>query len=127
MKKFVLILTGIAFSSLLSTTAVLAEDGAIQEMARITMSLNHFPSDDDKPKLKGIIDSDASTDEEADIAMAIANIEHKALEKDTERLTDIVEDDTSGAEARELAGILLRINHSPSDADKTALAALATK
>jgi hypothetical protein len=125
MNKFALVLTGIAITSLFSTGIVLADDAAIKTMARITMSLNHFPSDDDKAALKGIIDSDDSTEEAADIAMAIANIEHKVLEKDTDRLEDIIGDDSAGADARTLASILLRINHAPSDEDKTTLAALA--
>ena len=125
MNKFALVLTGIAITSLFSTGIVLADDAAIKTMARITMSLNHFPSDDDKAALKGIIDSDDSTEDAADIAMAIANIEHKVLEKDTDRLEDIIGDDSAGADARTLASILLRINHAPSDEDKTTLAALA--
>jgi hypothetical protein len=125
MNKFALVLTGIAITSLFSTGIVLADDAAIKTMARITMSLNHFPSDDDKATLKGIIDSDDSTEEAADIATAIANIEHKVLEKDTDRLEDIIGDDSAGADARTLASILLRINHAPSDEDKTTLAALA--
>ena len=125
MNKFALVLTGIAITSLFSTGIVLADDAAIRTMARITMSLNHFPSDDDKAALKDIIDSDDSTEEAADIAMAIANIEHKVLEKDTDRLDDIIGDDSAGADARTLASILLRINHAPSDEDKTTLAALA--
>ena len=125
MKKFALGLASIGIILLFSTGAALAEDGPIQTMAQITMSLNHFPSDDDKAVLKGIIDSDDSTDEEADIAMAIANIEHKVLEKDTERLNDIINDDNADADARKLASILLRINHAPSGDDKKALAALA--
>ncbi len=125
MKKFALILTGIGMASFLSAGVVFAEDGAIQTMARITMSLNHFPSDDDKAKLKGIIDSDDASEEEADIAMAIANIEHKVLDKDTERLEDIINDESTGADARKLASILLRVNHAPSDEDKSVLAALA--
>ena len=125
MNKFALVLTGIAITSLFSTGIVLADDAAIKTMARITMSLNHFPSDDDKATLKGIIDSDDSTEEAADIATAIANIEHKVLEKDTDRLKGIIGDDSAGADARTLASILLRINHAPSDEDKTTLAALA--
>jgi len=125
MKKFVLVLTGIAITSLFSTGFVLADDAAIKTMARITMSLNHFPSDDDKATLKGIIDSDDSTEEAADIAMAISNIQHKVTEKDTDRLEDIISDDSVGADAQKLASILLRINHTPSDEDKVTLAALA--
>jgi hypothetical protein len=125
MNKFALVLTGIAITSLFSTGIVLADDAAIRTMARITMSLNHFPSDDDKAALKGIIDSDDSTAEAADIATAIANIEHKVLETDTARLQDIIGNDSAGADARTLASILLRINHAASDEDKTTLAALA--
>lgn len=125
MKKIALILTGIAISSLFATGFALADDVAIKTMARITMGLNHFPSDDDKATLKGIIDSDDSSEEAADIAMAISNIEHKVVEGDTDRLEDIISDDSTDADARKLASILLRINHAPSDEDKTSLAALA--
>ena len=125
MKKFALLVTGIGITLLFATGVVLADDGAIQTMARITESLNHFPSDDDKATLEGIINSDDTSDEEADIAMAIANIEHKVIEKDIERLSDLINDDSTGEDARKLAGILLRINHAPSDEDKATLAALA--
>lgn len=125
MKKITLFLAVLGITLLCSTGVVQAEDGAIQTMARITMSLNHFPSDDDKAVLNGIIDSDDSSEEEADIAMSLANFEHEVLEKDTERLSDIIDDDSSAADARKLASIVLRINHSASVEDKTALAALA--
>lgn len=125
MKKLAIVLTCIAITSLFSTGLVLADEAAIKSMARITMSLNHFPSDDDKATLKGIIDNDDSTEEAADIAMAISNMEHKVLEKDTDRLEDIISDDSADADARKLASILLRINHAASAEDKTTLAALA--
>jgi inactivated superfamily I helicase len=125
MKKFVLILTGIGITLLCSTGIALAGDEAIQTMARITMSLNHYPSDDDKVALKGILDNDDNSEEATDIAMALSNFEHKILEKDTDRLSDIISDDSTDAGARKLATILLRVNHSPSDEDKTELSALA--
>ena len=125
MNKLALILTGIAISSLFSSGIVLADEAAIKTMARITMNLNHFPSDDDKATLKGIIDSDDSSDEAADIALAISNMEHKVSEDDVERLQDIINDDRTAADARTLASILLRFNHAPSAEDKKALAALA--
>jgi hypothetical protein len=125
MNKFAIVLTGIAITSLFSTGIVLADDAAIKTMARITMNLKHFPSDDDKATLKGISDSDDSTEEAADIAMAISNMQHKVLEEDADRLEDIISDDGTDADARKLASILLRINHAPSDEDKKTLAALA--
>lgn len=125
MNKFAFVLTSMAITSLLSSGIVLADEPAIKTMARITMNLNHFPSDDDKATLKGIIDSDDSSEEAADIAMAISNMQHKVLEEDVDRLEDIISDDRTGADARKLASILLRVNHTPSDEDKKTLAALA--
>tara|TARA_R110002096_G_scaffold148274_7_gene308873 strand:+ start:3112 stop:3495 length:384 start_codon:yes stop_codon:yes gene_type:complete len=125
MNKFAFVLTAIAITSLFSSGIVLADEAAIKTLARITMNLNHFPSDDDKAILKGIIDSDESSDEAADIAMAISNMQHKVLEDDAERLEDLISDDQIGADARKLASILLRINHAPSEEDKKTLAALA--
>ena len=125
MNKFAFVLTAIAITSLSSSGIVLADEAAIKTMARITMNLNHFPSDDDKATLKGIIDSDESTDEAADIALAISNMEHKVSEDDVERLQDIISDDRTDADARTLASILLRFNHAPSDEDKKTPAALA--
>lgn len=125
MNKFALVLTGITITSLFSTGFVLADDAAIKTMAQITMRLNHFPSDDDKAALKGIIDSDDSTEEAADIAVAISNFQHKVTEKDAERLEDTISDGNTETDARKLASILLRIHHTASDEDKTTLAALA--
>jgi hypothetical protein len=125
MKKSILVVASIGISLFCSAGVVQAEDGAIQTMARITESLNHFPSDDDKATLSAIVDSDESSEAEADIAMALANFEHKVPEADTERLKEVIDDDSTDADARKLASILLRTNHSPSDEDKTALAALA--
>ncbi|HNP63172.1 MAG TPA: hypothetical protein PKH39_04505 [Woeseiaceae bacterium] len=125
MNKLAFVLTTIAITALLSSGVVLANEAAIKTMARITMNLNHFPSDEDKATLKGIIDSDESSEEAADIALAISNMEHKVLDEDIERLQDIISDNRTAADARTLASILLRINHAASDEDKKALAALA--
>lgn len=113
-------------SLLLAGGLSFADSAAIRTMAKITMGLNHFPSDDDKAALSDIIDSDESSDDEAAIALALTNMQHKVTEADAERLVEIVEDEASDASARTLAGILLGVNHTPSGEDKTALAALAS-
>ena len=74
--------------------------------------------------LATIIESDDSSEEEAALAMALANMEHKVKAADAERLLDIVDDDLSDESARKLAAVLLRINQSPSDEDKLTLTAL---
>lgn len=120
-----IVLAGITFALLLAAGVVAAESAAIKTMATITMNLNHYPSGDEKAVLKGIIDSDESTKEEAAIAMALSNMQHKVSDADAERLENIVNDDKAGASSRKLAGILLNINHKPGDDAKKVLAALA--
>lgn len=124
MKKITLLVVSIGMTFLSSAGMAQDDDGAIETMARITKNLHQRPTDEDREALKSIIDSDDSTEAEADIAMALANFERKVVEKDTERLSDIVTDDETDEDARQLADILLRINDAPSDEDKTALAAL---
>lgn len=125
MKTFLTVLTGLALSLCLASGTAIAGSEAIQTMARITMNMNHFPSDADKAVLKQIIDSDDASEDEADIAMVISNIEHTIREKDIERLEDIIADDSAEDDVRELARILLRVNHKANDGDKATLAALA--
>ena len=103
----------------------LAEGDAIGTLARITMNLNHYPSDADKETLNAIIESDESSDDEVTIAMAILNMQHTVGAGDAQRLDELVTDDMVDESVRTLAGILMHINHSPSDEDKAALAELA--
>lgn len=126
MRKIRFALMGFCVTLLLASGLALADSEAIQTMAKITMGLNHFPSEDDKVTLNAIIDSDDSSDDQAAIAMALVNMQHKVTEGDAKRLVEIVEDEESDASARKLAGILLGVNHTPSGEDKAALAALAS-
>lgn len=119
-----LALAGFVATLLLTSGIAIADSSAISAMAKITMNLNHFPSDDDKAALKAIIDSDESSEEEAAIAMALVNMKHKVTEEDAKRLADIIDDPQSDGSARQLAGILLRVNHTPSDEDKATLAGM---
>ena len=125
MRKSGFVVVAIGIATFLTAGLVAAETDTIRALARITMNLNHYPSEEDKSILNKIIESDDALEEEAAIAMALANMEHKVTAADAERLADIVDDDFSDDAARKLAGILLNINHSPSDEDKVSLAALA--
>lgn len=126
MGKIRFALMGFCVTLLLGAGLAFADSAAIRTMAKITMSLNHYPSDDDKATLNAIIDGDESSDDEAAIAMALTNMQHKVTEDDAERLVEIVNDEQSSASARKLAGILLSINHMPSTEDKAVLATLAS-
>jgi hypothetical protein len=123
--RLCLALAGIGMALLYAAGPVFADTETLRTLARNTMHLDHYSSDEDKAVLKAIIDSDDSSEEEAAIAMALSNIQHKVTGGDAERLQDIVDDDQSDELARRLAEILLRIDHSPGNDDKVALAALA--
>ncbi|MDX1406416.1 MAG: hypothetical protein R3192_17930 [Woeseiaceae bacterium] len=125
MRRLIIALAVIGVASLFTAERAVAGSEAIRTMAKITMGLNHFPSEDDKAALNAIVDSDEASDDEAAIAMALANIQHKVTEADAKRLKEVVDDRNSDADARKLAGIVLSVNHSPSAEDKAALETLA--
>jgi hypothetical protein len=108
----------------MALNVALAADDAIGTLARITMSLNHYPSDADKEELNAIIESDETTDEEVTIALAILNMQHTVGAGDAQRLDQLVADDMVEESVKTLAGILLHLNHTPSDEDKALLSAL---
>ena len=121
------IFRGLALAMLgafMTLNVALGADDAIGTLARITMSLNHYPSDADKEELNAIIESDETTDEEVTIAMAILNMQHTVGAGDAQRLDQLVADDLVEESVRRLAEILLHLNHTPSDEDKAALSAL---
>ncbi|MDH3615608.1 MAG: hypothetical protein OEQ90_03965 [Gammaproteobacteria bacterium] len=125
MENIRFVLAGIGMALLLVAGPANADTATIRTLVRITMDLDHHPTEEEKGILKAIIDSDDSSEEEAAIAMAVSNMQGKVTGGDAERLQDIIDDDFSDVMARRLAGILLRVEHKPGDEDKVALAALA--
>jgi hypothetical protein len=125
MRNIQFVLAGIGMALLLTAAPAIGDTATIRTLARITMDLDHHPSEEEKAVLKGIIDSDDSSEEEAAIAMALSNMQGKVTGGDAERLQDIVDDDFSDVSAQKLAEILLSVDNSLGDDDKVALAALA--
>lgn len=103
---------------MLGTQSALAASGAVREMAGIMVHLEHYPSDSEKAKLKGIVDNKGSTVQERALASAISNLKHKAAAEDKEKLKQVMDDAAAPAEVRELAGIILNMSHMPSALDK---------
>lgn len=106
---------------LLAAQPALAANAAVREMAGIMAHLSHYPSDAEKAKLQGIIDSQGSSGPERVVAGAIINLKHKATAEDKDRLRQLVNDAAAPAEVRDLAGIVMSINHKPSAEDKRKL------
>lgn len=98
---------------------------AIEQMAGITLHLNHYPSDAEKAALRGIADDPAATAGERALATALMNMEHKVGGADRQKLEALVKADGTPAAERTLAEVLLGINHKPSAADKEKLRPLA--
>ena len=124
MQKIFRGLAVVVLGAFMALNVALAADDAIGTLARITMSLNHYPSDADKEELNAIIESDETTDEEVTIALAILNMQYTVGAGDAQRLDQLVADDMVEESVKTLAGILLHLNHTPSDEDKALLSAL---
>ena len=99
-------------------------DDAVSSMAKIMLSLQHFPSDADKAALAAIVAGDSS-DSVKTVASAIAGINHKVSSADQTALMAIAEDESEPADLRQLAGIVAGVNHVPGAEAKAALTALA--
>jgi len=106
---------------MLGAQSALAASQAVREMAGIIVHLEHYPSSDEKGKLKSIADNMASTAQERVLARAIMNLKHKAADEDKDKLKQVMNDAAAPAEVRDLAGIILNMSHMPSAADKSKL------
>ena len=106
---------------MLAAQSALAASGAVRDMAGIMAHLEHYPSSEEKGKLKSIADNMDSTEQERVLARAIMNLKHKAAAEDKDKLKQVMEDSSAPAEVRELSGIILNISHMPSAADKSKL------
>jgi hypothetical protein len=111
--------------ALVLSAAPLYAATAIQQMAEITMQLNHHTSDAEKTTLRGISDSASATAGERALAAALINMEHKVGAEDKQKLQELMKTDGASAEERTLAEVLIGINHKPSSADVKKLRQLA--
>ena len=106
---------------MLGAQSALAASAAVREMAGIMAHLEHYPSDAEKAKLKGIVISKDSTEQERVLASAISHFKHNVDTKDVDKLKKVMGDAAAPAEVRDLAGIVLSISHMPSAEDKIKL------
>jgi len=121
MKSRIVLLMVAITSLLLGAQSALAASAAVKEMAGIMIHLEHYPTSDEKGKLKSIADNSASTENERVLARAIMNLKHHAADADKDKLKKVMDDSSAPADDRELAGIILNISHMPSAADKSKL------
>lgn len=127
MKAVSIVASVVGLLFFLSAPFASASTDNIRSLARVTMNLDKPLSDADKASLNAIVESDDATDEEATIALALAQFDQRVAPGDVDRLYQVVEDDLSDESARVLAGILLRLNQNPDADDAAILAELASE
>jgi hypothetical protein len=109
----------------LGASLAAAQTPAVQTMAGILATLNHFPSDAEKEQLKKIVADKGTTEHERIVAQALLNVEHKVSGEDRPKLEGVVKDKTAPEGVRTLAQVILNLNHTPTDAEKAELKKLA--
>lgn len=70
-------------------------DEATEVIAGVLMNLNHFPSDDDKVALQGLIDDDSVGPAFKAVADAVMGIEHSASEDGKAAMARVLEADNA--------------------------------
>jgi len=101
-----------------------ADSAAMQQIATLVTTLNHFPSDDDLTTLDTIIANSELSAEVHLMADTVANIEHSANDAGKVHMQAIAGDANASDQARGLAEVIANLNHMVSDTAKAQLAKL---
>lgn len=99
-------------------------DQATEVIAGVLMSLNHFPSDDDKMALQALVDDDGVGPAFKAVANAVMGIEHSASEDGKAAMAQVLEAEDADPRAKSLAQVVMDLNHGASDEAKAAVQAL---
>ena len=93
----------------------------VQAMANVLMTMNHFPSDQQKQSLKQLADDKATTAQERVLLEALLNVQHTLSAADKPKVEALLKDPAATEAIKTVATILGRLNHQATDADKAAL------
>jgi hypothetical protein len=124
MRKSISVLSALLILGVTSLASA-AETKAVQAMAGILTTLQHFPSTSDKQILGQIVEDKTTTDDERTVAKALLNVQHKVAAGDKASLDALVANAKASSGVKTLAGVILSLNHMPSADDKAKLGALA--
>ena len=98
--------------------------GALQEIAGIVASINHFPSDADKAALGDISNNDSLPQGVRMIAGAVSSINHSPSDESKQMMAQLQAAARAPEAVKSLAKIISDFNHMPSDEDKVTLSQL---
>ena len=93
----------------------------VQTMAKILLTMNHFPSDAEKATLKQLADDKATTAQERILLSALTNVQHTLAAGDKAKVEGLLKDPAASEGVKTIATILSKLNHQATDADKAAL------
>lgn len=94
---------------------------AVSQMAKIMMSLHHYPDDHGKRVLRDIINDSSTSATDRTLARAMLDLHHHVNPKDKGPLNKIMNDPNASEHEKELADIMLNLNHKATSADKEKL------
>lgn len=110
------------------THVAVAQDSApmnaLKQIADIVSSMNHFPSDDDKTTLAGIVANEELPQGLRDMAATITNIEHQPDDDGKAAMARIQASEEATDRTKTLAGMIASFNHMLNDEQKATLAGL---
>ena len=92
-----------------------------EQIARIVMSMNHFPSEADKTALMAIAEDESLAQAVRDMASTVANIQHFPTDEGKAKMANIVAAEDTPERGKVLAGVIGGFMHMASDEDKARL------
>lgn len=109
-------------ASLFAQMALAADNQAsADEIARIVMSMNHFPSDADKTALMAIAQDESLAQGVRDMASTVANIQHFPNDEGKAKMASLASAEDTPERGKVLAGIIGNFAHMVSAEDKARL------
>jgi len=105
--------------------AVAQESKAVKTIAGILMTVNHFPSDDQKKTLTALAAESTTTADEKVLIQAVLSMQHSISAADKPKVEAVMKSTTAPAGVKSLATILDHFLHMANAADKATLGKLA--
>jgi hypothetical protein len=97
------------------------ESKAVQTMAGILLTENHFPSDAQKKTLTALAAEPTTTAHEKVLIQAILSMQHSVTAADKPKVQAVMKDASAPAGVKSIATVLDHFLHMPGDADKAIL------
>jgi hypothetical protein len=116
----------ILFALVLAQPLVAQQSKAVQTMASMLLTFNHFPNDAQKKTLQALADDKTTTAEERVLVQALMNVQHTLSAADKPKVEALLKDPAASESVKTIGNVLTKLNHTPSDAEKAALKKLAS-